>query len=326
MTKTHAEPPQAIEAATVSTSRQRWTDALIAASPSVLLLRDGELVLYRRTRSLLYQCRFKLADGKWHRFSTRKASLENAIAAACDMYDEARYRQRLGLAHKTHTFAQIAALTLAELRQQIDSSSGKTAAQSYVTCIEKYFLPYFGDKVLEELTHTDVREFELWRDRQMTRKPKTSTLNNFTSAWNRLIGTAVARGFISERVPVPKLTTKGEKGKARPGFSEEETAVLLTYMDSWAGGGRTDTEREIRLLLRDYVEMLLLTGMRHGTEAMNIKWQHLEWHTDKGVRYLRVWVDGKTGGRWLIAKHPRVRHQIPRFAEFSGLPPMKSIT
>ena len=51
--------------------------------------------------------RFKLADGKWHRFSTRRASLENAIAAACDMYDEARYRQRLGLAHRTHTFANI---------------------------------------------------------------------------------------------------------------------------------------------------------------------------------------------------------------------------
>ena len=32
----------------------------------------------------------------------------------------------------------------------------------------------------------------------------------------------------------------------------------------------------------------------------------LEWHTDKGVRYLRVRVDGKTGGRWLIARHQEV--------------------
>ena len=32
----------------------------------------------------------------------------------------------------------------------------------------------------------------------------------------------------------------------------------------------------------------------------------LEWHTKSGVRYLRVWVDGKTGGRWLIAKHKAV--------------------
>lgn len=32
-------------------------------------------------------------------------------------------------------------------------------------------------------------------------------------------------------------------------------------------------------------------------------WQHIEWHTVNGVRYLRIWVSGKTGGRWLIAKH-----------------------
>jgi len=60
---------------------------LIPAQPSVMLLRDGELVLYRRTRSLMNQCRLKLADGKWVRFSMHKASLENAIAAACDKYD-----------------------------------------------------------------------------------------------------------------------------------------------------------------------------------------------------------------------------------------------
>jgi integrase len=287
-------------------TRQRTIDALIQTQPSILFLRDGEVVLYRRTRSLLYQCRFKLADGKWHRFSTRKASLENAIAAACDMYDEARYRQKLGLAHRTHTFAQIAAITLNELRKQIDVSKGKTAYHSYVSCIEKYFIPYFAERKLEELTHTDIVEFELWRDRQMTRKPKSSTLNNFTSAWNKVIATAVERGYLSERVPVPKLTTKGEKGKTRPAFSEVEIDTLLAFMDTWQNKGFREVDREIRALLRDYIEMLLLTGMRHGTEAMGICWRHIEWHTDKGVRYLRIWVDGKTGGRWLIAKHRAV--------------------
>ena len=287
-------------------TRQRTIDALIQTQPNNLFLRDGEVVLYRRTRSLLYQCRFKLADGKWHRFSTRKASLENAIAAACDMYDEARYRQKLGLAHRTHTFAQIAAITLNDLRKQIDVSKGKTAYHSYVSCIEKYFIPYFAERKLEELTHSDIVEFELWRDRQMTRKPKSSTLNNFTSAWNKVIATAVERGYLSERVPVPKLTTKGEKGKTRPAFSKEEIDTLLAFMDTWQNKGYREVDREIRTLLRDYIEMLLLTGMRHGTEAMGICWRHIEWHTDKGVRYLRIWVDGKTGGRWLIAKHRAV--------------------
>ena len=276
------------------------------ANPQHIHLRDGEVVLYRRSRSLLYQCRYKLADGTWYRQSTRKASIEHAIAVACDLYDEARYRQRLGLAHQTHTFAQIAAVALVELRVKIDASTGRTAYSDYVGCIEKYFLPYFKDKRLEEITHTDVVEFELWRDRQMQRKPKTSTLMNFASAWNKLLAVAVERGYISERVPVPKLTTKGEKGKTRPAFSEEEITQLLAFIETWQHKGRTAVEQKIRPLLRDYIEMLLLTGMRHGTEAMGICWKHIEWHTDKGVRYLRIWVDGKTGGRWLIAKHRAV--------------------
>ena len=280
--------------------------ALQTAQPTAIHLRDGELVLYRRSRSLLYQCRYRLADGSWVRQTTGKAALEHAIVRACDIYDEARYRQRLGLAHRTHSVAQIAAVCCAALRQQIDGKGKKTALNDYVSIIERYFVPYFGERQLETLTHTDIREFELWRDRQMTRKPKTSTLNNFTSAWNRVIATAVEQGYISERVPVPKLTSKGEKGKTRPAFSREEIEQLLAFMTDWQNKGRMAVEQEIRPLLRDYIEMLLYTGMRHGTEAMGIRWRDLEWHTKDGVRYLRVWVDGKTGGRWLIAKHKAV--------------------
>ena len=82
--------------------------------------------------------------------------------------------------------------------------------------------------------------------------------------------------------------------------------VLLAFMTDWQHKGRMTVEQEIRPLLRDFIEMLLYTGMRHGTEAMNIRWRDLEWHTKADVRYLRVWVDGKTGGRWLIAKHAAV--------------------
>jgi integrase len=300
----HADP---VTAQRLSTNKFSHALAVFPSAQSQsIYMRDGEVVVYRRSRSLLYQCRYKLTDGTWYRQSTRKASVEHAVAVACNLYDEARYRQRLGLAHQTHTFAQIAAITLAELRLKIDASTGRTAYTDYVSCIEKYFLPYFAEKRLEQLSYTDIQQFEAWRDRQMRRVPKTSTLMNFASAWNKLLAVAVARGYISERVPVPKLTTRGEKGKTRPAFSEEEIAKLLTFMQTWQHGGTRDSEREIRKLLRDYVEMLLLTGMRHGTEAMGICWRHIEWHADKGVRYLRIWVDGKTGGRWLIAKHRAV--------------------
>ncbi|WP_108646661.1 tyrosine-type recombinase/integrase [Polynucleobacter rarus] len=276
------------------------------SNPNLIYLRDGEVVVYRRSASPLYQCRYKLADGQWHRQSTRKASIEKAVIVACLLYDEARFRQKLGLAHKAQTFAQIAHGTLIELRAQIDLKRGRGALDSYVTCIEKYFLPYFADKRMEELVHKDIIEFEVWRNRQMNKQPKASTLNNFASAWNRLIKTAIDRGYLSENATIPRLTTQGIKSNPRPAFNRTEIDSLLTYMKTWCVGGRVGIDSEMRLLLRDYIEMLLYTGIRHGTEAMGICWNNIEWHTDKQVRYLRLWVDGKTGGRWLIAKHKAV--------------------
>jgi hypothetical protein len=103
------------------TSLRSLVTALPSAPPNSIALRDGELVIYRRSHSLLYQCRYKLADGSWQRQTTGKAALEHAIARACDIYDEARYRQRLGLAHRTHSVAQIAAVCCAALRREIDA-------------------------------------------------------------------------------------------------------------------------------------------------------------------------------------------------------------
>ncbi len=289
-----------------SQPHEKKLQQLVSATPNLIYLRDGEVVLYKRSSTPIYQCRYKLEGKGWVRVSTHKASLENAVAVACDLYDEARYRHKLGLAHTTQNFAHIAQATLKELRQQIDLGKGKTAFHSYVSCIEKYFIPYFGEKYLEQLTHNDITEFELWRNRQMGKLPKASTLNNFSSAWNRLLATAVNKGWISERAPIPKLNGGGLKSQARPAFSREEIDHLLVYMAAWAERGRLAVEREMRPLLRDYVEMLLLTGMRHGTEALGIDWRNIEWHTHEGKKYLRLWVSGKTGGRWLIAKHRAV--------------------
>jgi hypothetical protein len=70
--------------------------------------------VFRRPDSPLWQFRYSIKNGRWHRQSTKKASLELAVEVACEAYDLARFRQRLGLAHNAHSFAQIAAVTLEE--------------------------------------------------------------------------------------------------------------------------------------------------------------------------------------------------------------------
>lgn len=100
--------------------------------PQTIRLRDGELVLYRHSRSLLYHCHYRLADGTCVRQPTSKVALEHTIARACDTYDEDRYWQRLGLAHRAHSVAQIAAVYYAALGQRIDAKGNKKALNDHV--------------------------------------------------------------------------------------------------------------------------------------------------------------------------------------------------
>ena len=59
----------------------------------------------------------------------------------------------------------------------------------------------------------------------------------------------------------------------------------------------------MRELLRDYVLILANTGMRHGTEAQNLRWKHISTFEQDGRSYVAMWVKGKTKERELIARH-----------------------
>ena len=70
---------------------------LTAGTDQIHRLRDGELILFRRSDSRIWQYKFKRESGSWYRASTRKSVLEQAKRVAMDLHDEARYRERLGL-------------------------------------------------------------------------------------------------------------------------------------------------------------------------------------------------------------------------------------
>jgi hypothetical protein len=53
--------------------------ALISAPPIAIYLRDSEVVIYRRTRSLIYQCRYKLANGTWYGQQQAKPALNTPL-------------------------------------------------------------------------------------------------------------------------------------------------------------------------------------------------------------------------------------------------------
>lgn len=283
-------------------------------------LRDGEVVLYKRPTSRVWQVRYKLRDRKWHCASTRQRQLEWAKKTAGEMYDRARFREEEGIPQKIKRFDALARSCIAALELEIERGIRRETNRDYIRAINNYLVPFFGKMYLTSITAALVGEYEQWRNDKMGKVPISSTLANHSSAFNRIIDLAIEQGWVSSKIGIPRLSRKGKKGRPRAGFSKEELAQLLAFMPEWSEKGERRNHREMRLLLRDYVEMLLTTGMRSGRESMNMLWRHIEWYSDgrTDVRYLRIWVSGKTGGRWLIAKH-RAAEALTRLAIRQGI-------
>ena len=79
---------------------------------------------------------------------------------------------------------------------------------------------------LTSITHKQIAEFELWRNARLKRKPKTSTLLTFASAFSRICATAVEQGWVSATAKFPKLNVRGERGGVRPAFTDKEVTQL----------------------------------------------------------------------------------------------------
>ncbi|MEY3982132.1 MAG: hypothetical protein RLZZ281_1001 [Pseudomonadota bacterium] len=94
--------------------------------------------MYRRAGYSRWHCRYKLPDYGWIRRSTNTANIEDATRRACGWDDEARFRQRMGLAPELKTFAEIAALAVKEMRRDIDTGTARRVFADYCAVIERY--------------------------------------------------------------------------------------------------------------------------------------------------------------------------------------------
>ncbi|MEN9405917.1 MAG: hypothetical protein RLZ12_201, partial [Bacillota bacterium] len=128
---------------------------------------------------------------------------------------------------------------------------------------------------------------------------------------------ARSMAYIPSDKPIPPMKVEGPKGEARPAFTQQEVDYLLEYMKTWEEADDVFYP-ENRKLCRCYVEFLINTGIRHGTEALPVRWKHFQWHYIKDKKYLKVWVSGKTGPRFLIAKHAFIE-SLTRLYTWQGL-------
>ncbi len=278
-----------------------------SANPKTIQLLQGELTLFKRPKSQQWQCRFKLPNGQWYAASTNTEDADLAQTQAVAIYETVKIKIGSGLAVTTKTFRQMALDEIANMAQATDNKTGKRTYRDYAFAINKYLIPFFGQYEISQITNELLADFESWRIAEMGRIPMASTKRNHASAYIRVISLARDRGYIAVNKAVPLLDSKGKKSQPRPAFSAEEIKELLSYTETWQKSSYTDRTALMRTLCSYYIEFLVNTGVRHGTEALPLRWKHLQWHWIGNKKYLRIWVSGKTGPRYLIAKNRVVK-------------------
>ena len=262
--------------------------------------------MYRRERSKRWQVAFSI-DGNPIRISTGKRNLNEAKEVARDIYLEYKFRHKNDLPIVTKKFSDVARLAIADMRKQLDGGLGKKVYLHYIVCIEQYLIPFFGAQYVTSIDYEKIQSFYDWRREKMGREPKASTLNTHNSAMNRVFDEAVARGFLAQK-DVPILLNKGEKSERRPDFTREEYATMIRKLPHWIKQGKAGKPTDMRYLMRDYVLVLANTGMRHGTEALNLNWKHVTLFEENGLQYLEMSVTGKTGRRDIICRSGTINY------------------
>ena len=274
--------------------------------PETTFILDGRATLYKRPRSSLWQVRFK-THNRWVHFTTGSQSLDQAKDIAFELALDAWFKERNNLPVLNKNFKYVANLVIQELEQLLASSNGKVTYQDYIWALQKYMIPFFGKYTFDAINQDLLKQFDDWRSIKMGRRPSGSHLNTHNASLNRVFNKAVALGYVT-REQLPQLRNNGVKTGRRPDFTYEEFIQLVRYMRNWLKASRSGYQSVIRHLLFNYVMILFYTGIRAGTEAMNLKWKHVRYFQENNVRYLAFNVNGKTKHRELTVSSRAIKY------------------
>ena len=240
-----------------------------------IVLMENVLSLHKRGHSKKWQCRYKV-DNKWLRKSTGETDLKAAKKKAQEILYDAQALKRTGLPVVTRKFRDVAKLAIKRMEDEATSDRGLRKHKDYESIITKYLIPFFGNYNVTNIDYKLLEQFDDWRIEEMEKTPSRSTLQSHNAALNRVFDEAIIRNFLTESARPALKTQKGPKSTRRPAFGEKEIQALLAGFDAWAAKKKNKKSKDLALLLKDYVYVLLDTGARPGKELMDLKWNQIE--------------------------------------------------
>lgn len=270
-------------------------------SSEVHELLGGELRLYKRENSSLWQCSTFL-KGTNHRKSTKENNLARAREVAEDWYLELRGKSRAGLLKVGEKTFNDAADRFVEEYGIITQGERSTAyVQSHSDRLRAQLRPFFGKKGLSEITPGLVQDYRMHRLKtSRTGKPLSrSTMHQDIVTLRQVLKTAIRHGWLQHLPDMSMPYRRSGKVEHRGWFSPGEFTRLVAVIQKRAEegvGGRPNRWKWECEQFRDYVLFMSNTGLRPD-EAARLEFRDVtivqDWDTQETI--LEIEVRGKRG-------------------------------
>lgn len=265
-------------------------------------LMGGKLHVYKRENSSVWQCATFL-NGKNYRKTTKEESLALAKDFAEDWYLTLKGKQRAGELKTGKTFKFAAEQFRREYEVITEGERNARYVEGHWIRLRVHLLPFFGDKVVSEITPGMVQEYRIHRmtSRKDKRtgepmRPARLTIHQEIVTLRHVLNTAQRHGWL-QFVPnlSPPYKTSG-KIVHRAWFSPDEYKTLYQ-----ATRERTKNPPKPRWQwaceqLHDFVIFMVNTGLRPD-EAWRLEYRDIEVVDDEATdeTILEISVRGKRG-------------------------------
>lgn len=264
-------------------------------------LMGGKLYVYKRENSTQWQCSTYLA-GKNRRVSTKETSLARAKDFAEDWYLELHGKHKRGEIKTGKTFREAAEQFKREYEVMTQGERNPRYVKSHSDHIRLHLNPFFGNKLLSEITSGMVQEYRIHRMTSRLNKegepirPSRSKLHHEIVTLRQILKVAARHQWISGIPDLSPPYKSSGKVVHRGWFSPDEYKRLYEATRERAKNPPKPRWKWQCEQLHDYVLFMANTGLRPD-ESARLEYRDVKIVEDESTeaRILEIEVRGKRG-------------------------------
>jgi integrase len=261
-------------------------------------LLGGKVQVYRRPNSPYWHCSSSVA-GVQFRASTKQEGLSQAKDFAEDWFLTLKGKDRFGGGiAKGKTFRKAAEKFLDEYEVITGGERNERYVETLRHKITKHLNPFFGDKVVTEITPGLVQEYRVMRAKNVgkPKPPARTTIHHEIIAIRHVLKTANRHGWLEHLPDMSAPYRASGKIAHRAWFSQEEYKALYLACRKRASHPPHPKWKWECEQFRDYVLFMANTGLRPD-EAARLEFRDVVIVDDDstGERILEIEVRGKRG-------------------------------